>query len=46
MQDWAAYFEYPQAILVDFNANGALNKLALISFFCKGLRSSIKAQIK
>lgn len=46
VQDWASHLEHPQAILVEFNADGAPDELYLICFFREGLQPSIKAQME
>ena len=46
MQDWASHLEHLQSILQKFDKKGAPEKSDLIRFFCKGLRPSIKAQMK
>ncbi len=43
--DWAAYLEYLQAVLKEFDPTGAPNKTTLIRYFREGLRPSIRAQL-
>ena len=46
MQDWAAYLEYLQSILLEFNADGAPKKGTMIRYFREGFRSSIRAEME
>ncbi len=45
IQDWAAYLEYLQSILLEFDANNAPQEGQLGRTFYDGLRSSIKLWI-
>ena len=46
VQDWAAYLEYLQSILLEFDDAGAPEEPYLICFFRKGLKPSIQAQME
>lgn len=46
IQDWVAYLEYLQSILLEFNNSGAPEESYLICFFRKSLRPLIQAQIE
>ena len=42
--DWAAYLEYLQTVLKEFDLAAAPTEEVLICYFCNGLRLSIRAQ--
>lgn len=46
VQDWASQLKHLQAVLIEFDADGAQEKFVLIRFFCKGLEPSVIAQMK
>ena len=46
VQDWAAYLEYLQSILSEFDADGAPKKDTMIRYFREGLKPSIRAEIE
>ena len=45
MQDWAAYFVYPQFIQNKFDTDWAPVKDTIIWFFCKDLQLFLKVKI-
>lgn len=46
VQDWASHLEHLQAILIEFDADGALEESHLIRFFREGIKPSVKAQME
>lgn len=46
VQDWALHLEHLQAILIEFDTDGAPEESDLIQFFCEVLKPLIKAQIE
>lgn len=46
VQDWASHLEHLQAILLEFDADGAPEESELIRFFREGLKPSVKAQME
>lgn len=46
VQDWAFHLEHLQAILIEFDADGAPEKSDLIRSFREGPKPSIKAQME
>ena len=46
VQDWAFHLEHLQALLIEFDADGAPKESDLIRIFRQGLKPSIKAQME
>ena len=46
VQDWASHLKHLQAILIEFDADGAPEESVLIRFFREGLKPSVKAQME
>lgn len=46
VQDWASHLKHLQAILIEFDADGAPEESALIRFFREGLKPSVKAEME
>lgn len=46
VQDWALHLKHLQAILIEFDTDGAPEESDLIQFFCEVLKPLIKAQIE
>lgn len=45
-QDWASHLEHLQAIIIEFDADGASDESALIWFFREMLKPSVKTQME
>lgn len=45
-QNWASHLQHFQFIQIKFNTIGAFNKLTIICYFWKNLKSSIKVKIE
>ena len=46
MLDWAAYLEYLQSILLEYNPFGVSTKLIMLRYFREGLKLSVLAELE